>query len=553
MNSEIRQEDACSLNEPAEYDDKKSVVDQDVLFAIFFLENQEFAIDVKKVREAVPLNQKIIGLPASIDIVEGLINLRGRIIPVINLKKRFMLSNTDYNDDCRIAVTKCFGRYFGIRFDDISEVLRLKASDICNVESVNVEKDAVVGGVINLDKGKRIIQVIDPDLLLKKYDLPMISDGLSDQEMEDNILGRAVETLKIITFSLEHTEFAMNVIDIREIIKVPEISRRVLVDEFIKGVLSVRGELITVVDLRVFMGLDEKKIGYDSRIIIVEGSFVCGFLVDAVNDVLTCEISDIKDIPMLGEKEIQSAYNSVIILEKNESYRNLVYFNVEKLFNKSIVKRIEQNIILHSEAKEIDQSKALAKANTEKKIKNIDKAGETKVYVSFMLDDLLGIDILNFQEIISYDTSIIPLPGQAESFEGILNLRGKIIPIINLRKFLGREQITDISASKILILKEKEILFGLIIDEVKEIIKAEAEKTTGVNSTLIKGKTESIKSYIENTITVETSDGQVKTIMLFNVKYFFKTIDMEMLFFAKQAISAAESTGDSREMTRFVV
>ncbi len=62
--------------------------------------------------------------------VEGIINLRGNVIPIIDLKKRFNLATSDYTDDTRIIVVEIGGQTVGIIVDEVAEVLRLPVTSI---------------------------------------------------------------------------------------------------------------------------------------------------------------------------------------------------------------------------------------------------------------------------------------------------------------------------------------------------------------------------------------------------------------------------------------
>lgn len=102
---------------------KDSVVE--VQLVAFILENEEFAVNIQQVREVLKLT-RITPLPRSFDFIEGVINLRGDIIPVIDLRKRFGLKNAEERDDnSRIIIVEVEDNEVGLIVDSVTEVIRL--------------------------------------------------------------------------------------------------------------------------------------------------------------------------------------------------------------------------------------------------------------------------------------------------------------------------------------------------------------------------------------------------------------------------------------------
>ncbi len=492
------------------------------IFASFLLDNQEFAIRVDKVREAVMFGEKPIRIPASIDIIEGLLNLRGGIIPIINLKRRFRYNTDEYAKDSIIAITKIKNNYFGLLFDNISEVLRLRSDVISSLQFNSENKEVIINGVINIEGGKRVIQIIDPDIIFDKYDLPFIFNEVEENDGNEFRL-RKVELIQIITFFIDGQEYAININSIREIIAVPDIHRRVLIDDFIKGAFTLRGELVTLIDLRMFMGLHEKPMEKDSRILILGGDNACGLLVDSISEVVTREKCDVKKIPLMCEKGINNAYEGVITIQNEGCCRNIVLLDSNRLFSPRLKRLIQQNVSLHVESGEQDATR-FSRLKTEEVEQ---EKRETKVYVSFMLNELLGIDILALQEIIPYDKTIASLPGQADSFAGVINLRGDIIPIVNLRTFFDLEPYENIFESKMLILHVNSRRLGLIVDDIDAIVKSEEGKDASkLMVNLGSGQRNKFKHLYHRAIPIETEEGQ-KMVLTLNVPAFFEAINLE--------------------------
>ena len=144
-----------------EADEKAEGVRQLVCFR---LAEGSYALDIKFVREINRLTN-VTTIPTAPDFVEGIINLRGSIIPVVNLGLRFGLAKTEHSKDARVVVIESNGRTLGMLVDEVSEVLRLSGAEIepaDNMVSSGIDVDFVDGvGKV----GERLILLLAPDKL----------------------------------------------------------------------------------------------------------------------------------------------------------------------------------------------------------------------------------------------------------------------------------------------------------------------------------------------------------------------------------------------------
>jgi purine-binding chemotaxis protein CheW len=91
----------------------------------FMLAGELYGIEITKVREII-LIADVTRIPETPDFVKGLINLRSTVIPVIDLRARFDLPESEPTDESRIMVLQACGKTVGIVVDAVSEVLRVK-------------------------------------------------------------------------------------------------------------------------------------------------------------------------------------------------------------------------------------------------------------------------------------------------------------------------------------------------------------------------------------------------------------------------------------------
>ena len=93
----------------------------------FAVGSEKFGIDILHVEEIMKMVQ-ITRLPGSPDVIEGIINLRGKVIPVMDIRMKMHLPRKEYDSDTRIIVTETKGETVGMIVDSVAEVLRMPAS-----------------------------------------------------------------------------------------------------------------------------------------------------------------------------------------------------------------------------------------------------------------------------------------------------------------------------------------------------------------------------------------------------------------------------------------
>ncbi len=104
-------------------------------YVIFTLDGEYYGIDIHNV-ENIEKKVSITRVPHTKNYIMGIINLRGNIIPVIDLRTRFGLENKDFDDDVRIIIVNYEDLQIGIIVDSSSETLQLTEKDIDKAPSI---------------------------------------------------------------------------------------------------------------------------------------------------------------------------------------------------------------------------------------------------------------------------------------------------------------------------------------------------------------------------------------------------------------------------------
>lgn len=140
----------------------------------FNLDSEEFGVDIGVVQEIVRMPE-ITKVPRSPEFVEGVVNLRGKIIPVVDLRKRFGLPVTEATKSTRIIVVAVTGRTIGMIVDGVSEVMRISSDAVePTPEMVASSVDATyLKGIAKLDG--RLLILLDLNLVLSSDETRQLS------------------------------------------------------------------------------------------------------------------------------------------------------------------------------------------------------------------------------------------------------------------------------------------------------------------------------------------------------------------------------------------
>jgi len=133
--------------------------DRELQLVIFQLGREEFAVDVSQVREIIRM-QDITRMPKAPSFVEGIINLRGQIIAVIDLAQRLSLESAERDSETRIIVVEAGDAKVGMIVDSVSEVMRISEEEVEPSPALAADVEAVyIKGVVKRDN--RLIILLD--------------------------------------------------------------------------------------------------------------------------------------------------------------------------------------------------------------------------------------------------------------------------------------------------------------------------------------------------------------------------------------------------------
>jgi purine-binding chemotaxis protein CheW len=142
----------------------------------FDLEGQRYALPVETVERVLPM-VALSPLPAAPEVVLGIINLRQRVIPVVDLRRRFGLARKDYGLRARLLVTRTRRRSFALAVDAVADVIEVDATAVRPPETV-LPRTRHVAGIVALPDG--LLFIHDLDAVLSLDEERRLDDSLTE-------------------------------------------------------------------------------------------------------------------------------------------------------------------------------------------------------------------------------------------------------------------------------------------------------------------------------------------------------------------------------------
>lgn len=149
-------------------------IEKEIQLVVFMLDDEEFACNISDVREVLKM-VRVTPLPQSLKFIEGVINLRGEVIPIIDLRKRFNLPEADYSERSRIIIVEVGANQVGLIVDEVSEVLRFSSSQVqASPSGISGGDSELIVGVGKLEQ--RLLIILNLEYILSSEEQLALED-----------------------------------------------------------------------------------------------------------------------------------------------------------------------------------------------------------------------------------------------------------------------------------------------------------------------------------------------------------------------------------------
>ena len=271
-------------------------------------------------------------------------------------------------------------------------------------------------------------------------------------------------------FKLGENQYAVDSNNVLEIMKLPALDYPQKLPNNIIGLLKYNNFVINVIDIRFYLNIEVSPYGINSELLIVKtDETIFGIVTDKVIGVLPFDSSMVDTIPFVDNKTIiDSLYKlnqetifiiNIYAIEKllKEHNYSSTDLDIQSLFPKDLPSRE----LLSRRTLEIAKKARMKIASGELHAKN--------KYISFILNsDTYCIPLEYVAEVLK-DTLITHIPGTPDCIEGIMNLRGDYITVVNLKKFFGFPSAEDNEKKPVIIINSADFKLAFLIDKINEL------------------------------------------------------------------------------------
>ncbi len=429
--------------------------DNDIKLTIFQVEDEEYAFPITNVKEIIRIPDMIKppNLPHG---VIGLCHLRGELLPIIDTRQLFKLPLQEASELSRIIVTELDGHKLGMIADKVSEAITIHEQDIKEAPTALRGKDeGYIEGIITLGLGKRMVILLNANKLISRLNS---SKKVFDQQIKEtkDELRQAMEEDQIVIFGIGNEEYGISINCTREIIRLPKVSKIPNAASYIEGVFSLRKQILPLINLGMLLGNNTGLQNESSRVVIInQGEFSFGIIVDRVSRVATVQKKLLKEVSQLEYGSCSEYIKGMISLNHGKSL--IMMLEPHKLIN-----LVQEKVASASD--EINKVSGLISDEG-----SLDM-GHEQIVVFKLEQEEYALDI-NYVQEISRSSEIVRLPKAPQYIKGIVDLRGDIIPVLELKALLHIQDTANNSEQRLIVVHNEKRKIGILIDSVSEVLK----------------------------------------------------------------------------------
>jgi purine-binding chemotaxis protein CheW len=434
-------------------------------FVVFLVGEDVFAVDLAPVQEIIRLPDAV-RVPLAPSALNGLSNLRGRILPIVSLRRMFGFAEIAPNDSTR-AIVVDVGQPLGFVVDRVASVMNVEVSRIESAERIrsSIDTDLLSGIVKDMGEYPMVMVLDFAKLIAQEFSqiaavttsadaLGQIGSVDSDDDEESS------DERQLVSFEVASQEYAIAIDEVQEIVQIPDSIVHVPHSQsHVLGIMTLRNRLLPLMNLRRIFGLPDRELDEKSRIVVLSlGVASVGVVVDGVREVLRVSEGSIDDMPALLNRNGELA--DIAGICRLEGGKRLVSILAAKnLFDNSSV-REALNAVKDMKTGSLDEDADIS-----------DAIDDVEQMVVFRLDkEEFGVPIASVQEIVRVPEEMTRVHNAQAFVEGVINLRGMVLPVIDLRARFGLVKAERCDRQRIMVFLRNGSCTGFIVDQVAEVL-----------------------------------------------------------------------------------
>jgi purine-binding chemotaxis protein CheW len=460
---------------------------QDNQFVTFELAGEMFAVPMAPVQEIIRVPE-VARLPLAPATLDGLANLRGRVLPIINLRRLFGCDDREHDDSTRAVVIN-LGQPLGFVVDHVASVVSVEPGQIEPASTISsVAAADFLTGVIRQDGGAgdhRLLLVLDFARLIesefaqvaraaaqRNIDAESLRSRSGSDPADDNDDNeKGAEELRLVSFSVAEQEYAIDIAHVQEIVQLPEhITALPNTAGHVMGIISLRQRLLPLVSLRSLFCLPGITAQEQHRIVVIAlpGGAQAGLVTDSVKEVLSVPHSVAEPMPaLLSHDASLQEFSGICRLEDGKRLVSII--DTRQLLGVTDLREaLDQARNRETSTFEDDSMNRSRNADENEAATDDDDA---QVVIFRLGAEEFGVPIMSVQEIVRVPETLTRVPRTPRFVEGVINLRGTVLPVIDQRTRLGMAGIERNDRQRIMVYLLSGVRTGFIVDSVAEVLR----------------------------------------------------------------------------------
>lgn len=462
----------------------------DQQFVTFSVADETFAVPMAPVQEIIRVPD-VAQLPLAPAALQGLANLRGRVLPIVSLRRLFGLAERELDDATRAVVIQ-IGQPLGFVVDRVASVVSVPAHQIepaARVRSI-IDTEAFAGVINRGDQGTgpadRLMPILDFDRLVARQfaagaraDAVGLGNGSAAVGGQPATLGAeggdgADGELRVVSFVVAGQEYAIRIDEVQEIVQRPErVTTVPNAPHHVMGLMSLRQRLLPLVSLRALFGLPPVAVDEQHRVVVVglPGGAHVGLVTDTVKEVLGVPLAQADRVPdALTRGDELAELSSICRLD--DGRRLVSVIDTGRLLGLQAMQQAMQAAQAAHTPQDPTDAAAGGQPGNDPMTHHHVAADDDLQVVIFRLDaEEFGVPITSVQEIVRVPEVLTRVPRTPDFVEGVINLRGTVLPVIDQRKRLGLPAVPRSDRQRIMVYALGGMRTGFIVDSVAEVLR----------------------------------------------------------------------------------
>jgi purine-binding chemotaxis protein CheW len=438
-------------------------------YVTFRIDDATWGVPLAEVQEITRMPD-VVRVPRSPKSLAGLANLRGTVLPVADLRKLMRFADAPPSEEARVVVLDR-GFPIGFKVDGMASLVSVEASRIERPDQGGSGIDpAMLRGMFHATGGAGTTRILDADALLRRdfgqrraaAGVPARRQG-PDAAPAAEPKAAAANALVVVSFLLGRQEYAFPLARVREILPLPDsVSAVPRAETAVLGVTTIRDQLVPLLSLHALLGFpvpdrsDERP-----RVIVVSyGRTAVGLVADRTRDILRIDPSLVDPVPaMLTRGEGTAELQAICRLDGGR--RLVSVLSPDRLFRHDIV----SNVVAEGErAREAEMADDMAAGRQ--------AATDEQPFIVFRLDrEEYAVPIAAVDEVTRRPDALTRVPKAPEFIEGVMNLRGAVIPVVDQRRRFDLPAAESTDRQRVIVITFDGMRAGFLVDSASELLK----------------------------------------------------------------------------------